>query len=451
MASRRAFLCAVTAVGLAGCGGRLNETEFGDTDRGADGEADQQTVERDGVVNVREFGASGDGETDDSEAIRDALDAATDGETVYFPEPEAAYVLAQSGEEPVIEISGERHADGLTLVGDGQGSVIRVADGTSRSYNLFRVVSPEDFSLTFRNLVLDGNRGGVGEFSGPGECLTFRDNAATGSGDMVVENVEVRDALTVGINIQYGGVTCRHTTIRDCGTHGIGVATGWSGVHDPSPRLEHCYVADNSQGPYGTGIDFSNGKGIAEDVVIEGTQGNAGTKVSVGAIDVEYRRVRIRNNRGVVFQNTGEHDGASVTFEDVIGEDNDGPFRLSDTAEYTVPEGSRLVMRDNAVDDRGQIFLTDDAVLEAEGEVCSNRTGGFPGLHSNTDATGSYIRNYAHSATGGRAIRAAENLTIFNEDERMVADIRGVPLPGDVGAWRLPGLLEESPGAAESD
>lgn len=445
MASRRAFLCAVSTAGLAGCGGRRNESDVTDSDQQTGGGSDPQNVGGADVLNVRDFGASGDGETDDTDAISEALDAATDGEMVYFPESDGAYVLAQSGEEPIVEISGERHADDLTLVGDGQESVLRVADGTSRSYNLFRVVSPNDLSLTFRNLVLDGNRRGVGGFSGPGECLTFRDNAATGAGDMLVENVEVRDALTVGVNIQYGGVTCRHVTIRNCGTHGVGVATGWSGVHDPAPRVEHSHLLNNSQGPYGTGIDFSNGKGVAEDVVIEGTRGNAGTKVSVGAIDVEYRRVRIRNNQGVVFQNTGEHDDASVTFEDVIGRNNDGPFRLSDTATYTVPEGSRLVMSSNKSDHRGQIFLTDGAVLEADGEVCSNRTDGFPGLHSNTDAIGSYIRNYIHSLTHGKAIRAAENLEIFHEDEHMVTDIRGVPLPGDVGAWRLPGLLEKSP------
>ena len=40
---------------------------------------------RSGIVNVKDFDAKGDGVTDDTQAIKDAVATLKDGDTLYFP------------------------------------------------------------------------------------------------------------------------------------------------------------------------------------------------------------------------------------------------------------------------------------------------------------------------------------------------------------------------------
>lgn len=68
------------------------------------------------VTNVRGFGALGNGLTDDTRAIQDAIDATLDGESVYFPV--GTYLCGP------IEIS---HRSCLKFMGDGPCSVIKRA------------------------------------------------------------------------------------------------------------------------------------------------------------------------------------------------------------------------------------------------------------------------------------------------------------------------------------
>lgn len=444
MPSRRSLLSLISGamVGLSGCNftkrrGVGEPTDEGEVTPGESPSVASPSGSGEGILDVRDFGAEGDGTTDDASAIQRAIDSAVKGDTVYFPEPEAHYLIARSESEPIIRIDGEKHADQLTLMGDGRGTVVKLADEPGDSYTMVEVASPEGYSLEIRDLVLDGNKRNVAERHRPGICLDFRDTDATSSGRILVEDLEVRNANTSGIKIEYGGVECRYVTSRNNGSHGFGVSTNWSGVHDPPPLLKRCLSLDNARGPIGTGLDFSGGKGIAEDLVIQGANGNAGTKVSVGAIRFEYRRVRIVDNDGVTFQNTGNKDSATVVFDDVIGENNGGPCRLSDNANYHVPLGSNVVLSGNKPDERGQVYLTDSATLQSEGSVYSNRFDDAPGLHSDTSATGSYLQSYYYYETG-RPIREAKNLTIRRRARRDSVDIETVPTAEEVGAWSRP-------------
>jgi hypothetical protein len=63
----------------------------------------------DSVINVKDFGAKGDGVTDDSAAIQAAVDAGK-GKTVYFP---GGYTFLAAG----ISLDGSTY-DGTTLRGD---------------------------------------------------------------------------------------------------------------------------------------------------------------------------------------------------------------------------------------------------------------------------------------------------------------------------------------------
>ena len=75
------------------------------------------------VVSVKDFGAVGDGTTDDRTAIQAALTAST---SVYFPTPSVSYYLSDS-------VSPQSNT---TIFGDGAASHIQVIDGTVNCFYL---------------------------------------------------------------------------------------------------------------------------------------------------------------------------------------------------------------------------------------------------------------------------------------------------------------------------
>lgn len=71
------------------------------------------------LIDVRAYGARGDGRTDDRRAIQSALDAAAPGGTVFFPASPAGYLV----------LGALRPHSGTTLAGDGFESLLRLPDG----------------------------------------------------------------------------------------------------------------------------------------------------------------------------------------------------------------------------------------------------------------------------------------------------------------------------------
>lgn len=101
-------------------------------------------------ANVRDYGATGDGVTDDRAAIQAALDDAA-GRVVYFPI--GTYRAAQNGTHYWCLIV----RPGTTLLGESRtGSIVQQAPGAGPSVQLFQVEAAPD--VTFRNLTLDGLR-----------------------------------------------------------------------------------------------------------------------------------------------------------------------------------------------------------------------------------------------------------------------------------------------------
>ena len=73
------------------------------------------------VFNVKEFGARGDGVSDDTAAIQKAINTAPDRSTIYFP----------AGTYDVANFS-VKNRSGLSLIGDERNSVIRQKTGAAR-------------------------------------------------------------------------------------------------------------------------------------------------------------------------------------------------------------------------------------------------------------------------------------------------------------------------------
>lgn len=116
-------------------------------------------------VNVLDFGAVGDGVTDDSAAIQAALDSLGNGGTVYFPLPAVSYLCNSSLNVPL----------GISLKGDGKPT------------NYF----PSSYGETPKNTVI--------EFSGSDGLLI----------DYGFNNIE---------NLQIKGASGEYVGIRYCGT-----------------------------------------------------------------------------------------------------------------------------------------------------------------------------------------------------------------------------------------
>lgn len=168
------------------------------------------------VVNVRDFGALGDGATDDSAAFQAAITAAQGrASPVYVPASPTAYVLGS----PLT-------IDGITMLGDGAGSALKLSFASGAGLTLAG----------------DGPRLSGLRLLGPGASLWPAGPAdvdlsgvsldgvaiASGAASAVVHNVEVA-ACRTGIAIAGevdGIIGCRFTFNRE----GIELRTGAEGT-----------------------------------------------------------------------------------------------------------------------------------------------------------------------------------------------------------------------------
>ncbi|GAB3468364.1 glycosyl hydrolase family 28-related protein [Azotobacter salinestris] len=169
--------------------------------------------------NVKDFGAKGDGRTDDTDAIQAAIDAAykAGGGSVYLP----------AGEYRVS--GGDKSSDGALMIknnvylaGAGMGeTVIRLVDGWSRNVTgMIRSANGEqthDYGIS--DLTLDGNRDNTsgrvdGFYTGyiPGEDGADR--------NVIVARVEVREMSGYGFDPHEQTI---NLTIRDSVAHDNGL------------------------------------------------------------------------------------------------------------------------------------------------------------------------------------------------------------------------------------
>jgi nitrous oxidase accessory protein NosD len=99
-------------------------------------------------VNVRTFGAKGDGRADDTKAIREAFSSlAKVGGTIYFPK--GVYITE------VIDIRPEK---GMTVIvrGDGQESIVKLKRGANKPVSIFFCEIP-GVKLRFSDLTINGS------------------------------------------------------------------------------------------------------------------------------------------------------------------------------------------------------------------------------------------------------------------------------------------------------
>jgi hypothetical protein len=150
-------------------------------------------------VNVRDYGATGDGGTDDAAAITLAI-AAASGRTLYFPA--GTYVVYSA------LIVGGGYPGGLTIEGDGWDSTIKVGDGANcYAFDFNNVYTP---GLTIRDLRIDCN--GANQTSGGGGIY------ARGAVHCLFDHLQIDTPYEAGIRFYQDGTGSygHHTRVTNC-------------------------------------------------------------------------------------------------------------------------------------------------------------------------------------------------------------------------------------------
>lgn len=164
-------------------------------------------------VSVKDFGAKGDGITDDAPAIQRALDYVHDkgGGTVSIPAGNylvSVHVDGYTGnylkEDSKIQIKSN------TTLKISDNATIKAKSNACEQYNILAVVGQENVKISGGKIIGDRNEhtGTTGEWGYGIEIL--------GSSNIIIENVTISDCWGDGINIQvYNGVSCQNVHINN--------------------------------------------------------------------------------------------------------------------------------------------------------------------------------------------------------------------------------------------
>ena len=388
------------------------------------------------ILNVQDFGAVGDGTTDDTGAINSALDSAGSGDTVFLPATGNSYYV--TGRESVIDINSSH--DGVRLCGEGPDTRVTYGGGNAGSNVNVIALDPRNGGLEnflLDNLTLDGGLDAVED--DPNVATGVQVHGPEGNTgrnvSMRIHNVRATNCWGNGISPGSSGTIVSNCTADNNRQHGFGAKNDNTPFQDPPILFVQCLGFGNGFGGGFYGIDLSGGKATVIDSVFRDNVGNGATKVSVGANEMIYRRVRFENNEGLAFQDTGDGVNLAV-FDDVIFNGHDRTFRLSNNGTYRVPSGSELIVANTGSDSRGGIFITENGSFDAEdGTVWVSGTGRGAGINDGSDGGSSSIGTYYHASNDGGAIGSENNISFGTVQEGSRTDIDGVPTADQVGAW----------------
>lgn len=400
-------------------------------------------------INVQDYGAEGDGSKDDTDAIRSAIGELTDGDTLYFPEPEVSYLVSDPGADAIFNIDAN-DASELTIEGDGQGTIIEKDGGheTGGTHVFLIHDGGGDISGNINNIEIVGNPEENTD-TDRGPAIEIRNNSSTVLNEFIIEDVKVSDYNGIGIDIKSQGCTVRNCTVDRAWGHGIGVGSIGSAGGDVI--VENCHSINVGERSGGTwyGIDWSDGDGIARDCVIE----NAGQSMKCSEADEEYnvtfRRIRAigDSETGHAFITTGDlSSDTTMEFDDVVFTNHGNMFygRGEDNGEdesiISMPDDSTLVVDGIRNDDNnswiGGVTVNWGTRLHASNAtICVNDTVDGHGLRADEMGSNSQLGTLYHAGNDDGAVNNDDSLDIGEITEQRVEDIDGVPHAEDVGAW----------------
>jgi hypothetical protein len=328
MRTRREALAAglalAGAVGLAGGFTQDITTPVSNQDDNSDSKAEDRPPDDDydlppEYINVEEYGAEGDGKTDDSDAIQAAIEAAEPGQTVFLPETSASYLLSFKKDkkygDDVINLTADSGLDDVTVLGERavQGAqTLQVEEGSysTATKNTILKITPNEVitGFTLQNLTIDGARpeGDKPASLGGQEALTgiSVDHGAGGGHDITLKDILIRDCSASGLRFAESGVTCRRVTSRGHGRHGFNPVAADTTV-DPGFVGESIKAVDCD----GTGIDHRRGTARLTDVYTKNNRSGNKWKHHVERLEVENHHSVDDLNHGWRSNHTGGNGG----------------------------------------------------------------------------------------------------------------------------------------------
>lgn len=365
------------------------------------------------MVNIRDFGALGDGTTDDRFAIQAALVAGAGGDVFV---PDGRYLVGVGGGFWCLNIP-----PGTTLRGESQaGAVLVQAPGLPGSVRLLQCEHATGITIT--TLTLDGNKAGqsvdehrAGVFATDALGLTIRDVTAqnftgdgfylyNGSDVAVIDGVTATDNDRNGITFGGGTTSARVTRSRfvsnkaqqfdsepgaggtvngieiaGCTLDGLGV----SNDHVLTVSGSSSTVRSSKWSVHDNTINGSINVVWADDVDIYDNIGNNPTTKPAVQLWRTTNRVTIVGNRWTMTQNTVDSLAAIYIAGTGVGS-------ISSRA-YVARNELRVLNRAKSFGVRAEGFR--DAIIEDNLIVGPGLTGGYQGIWLHTTIAGEDVRS----------------------------------------------------------
>lgn len=342
--------------------------------------------------NVRDYGAVGDGVTDDTLAIQAAIDAAGTAigsadelinAQVYLPE--GTYIVSHNPKWAQ-DICVRLYSD-ITLRGDGAGATsLKLADGSAQAISGIVQTAGETQRAGLQALTIDGNSahtsGRVDGFTAGGE--NYRDNPDT---NITLSGVTLANCSGNGLNVQentYG------LNVTDCVARGNGL----DGFYANLVGVFHPYV---DAGGFQDNLSENNGRN-GFTVVLDNYQTNLADNDAVN-----------NGDRGILVQGAeGEEtdDEVQITGGEVYGNANEGValklLESSSVGNVTVHDngGAGIGLISSSGTNVANNTLYNDAVTHGNAEVTIQASE-----DTDVTATDSTYGNKVHNntITGGNA------------------------------------------------
>jgi len=342
-------------------------------------QADEASQEESGPTtrDVTEYGATGDGRSNDTQAIRNALAAAESGDTIYFPPGDYLVGTVPPDGAGILPIPTD--VDNLTIAGESGYETSRVVVSRARyragqNFSVFRMKPANAVrGLTFRDLTLDGNRSNTDLLSSKGFYLD--PDGASGGHTILVEDCWAENFNGPALLFRQGRVHLNRVTSMD-NKQNFGVSErddSTAGTDQYGIVLTDCY----SENADWVGIDHNQGGRVKIENLYSADNGRSGLKSTK-----DNRRTRIEN---ATFHNENSY-AAIRTNISTTSDLPDPPLALSlDTVAIREAKGGGLYI---SGDDSS---IQNSALLDGPVEL-RNCGGNNDGSHGSVTV---------HSAGGG--------------------------------------------------
>ncbi len=411
-------------VGLSGCGsydgGNGQSPQETENDPTKQGNADEDAADKD-AIDIREYGAAVDGQTDDTVAVAEAIEAAEPGETVFFPAG-TTVVSARHGIGPDPEddwgpaVYLDSSNSGVTLQGEGRNSKIQMAGQHPADHNSFVIQIDCETAVenvAVQDLTIDGNRSENPSYTIIGiSCWPGGSHS-----DVLIENIWAQDCPEIGIQLRAAGTRINHCTAMNNGRHGINLSNR-SIIQDPSVEATNVLSINNG----GLGINHNGGDALLDRFYSAGNH-QGGMKFSWNAANTTVTNGFFVANRTMGFRYNGSDppdETIRVKLDNIVAKNNGyAGFWLSGDARYDV---GCLVAEGNNIsgEQEGNIEVLGRAEVSAADIISSNAANGY-GFYYRSERQTS-IERYSHI---NNALGGFDGSTLHNLDIKEALEQRG--------------------------